>query len=191
MSIRTADWIARCRGTLGPIAVDALHRLISPPAEGRPSAWAMARDGCRRCPGEETQRVALARALAPRPRLLLLDEPLAALDRSLRERLLADLKSVLTSTGTTALFVTHDQGEAFAVADRVAVMRSGSIRQEGPPARGVDRTGRRVGRAVRRIHLGAHGHRGQRTRRPPCRRRRGSARWAAPFDPAGAARIPA
>jgi thiamine transport system ATP-binding protein len=83
--------------------------------------------------GGEAQRVALARALAPRPRLLLLDEPLAALDRSLRERLLVDLKSVLTSTGTTALFVTHDQGEAFAVADRVAVMRSGSIRQDGTP----------------------------------------------------------
>ncbi|HYN72611.1 MAG TPA: ABC transporter ATP-binding protein [Nakamurella sp.] len=83
--------------------------------------------------GGEAQRVALARALAPRPRLLLLDEPLAALDRSLRERLLADLKSVLTSTATTALFVTHDQGEAFAVADRVAVMRSGSIRQQGTP----------------------------------------------------------
>ena len=83
--------------------------------------------------GGEAQRVALARALAARPRLLLLDEPLAALDRSLRERLLADLRSVLTSTGTTALFVTHDQGEAFAVADRVAVMRSGSIRQQGTP----------------------------------------------------------
>ncbi len=83
--------------------------------------------------GGEAQRVALARALAPRPRLLLLDEPLAALDRSLRERLLADLTTVLTSTGTTALFVTHDQGEAFAVADRVAVMRSGSIRQNGTP----------------------------------------------------------
>jgi thiamine transport system ATP-binding protein len=83
--------------------------------------------------GGEAQRVALARALAWGPRLLLLDEPLAALDRSLRERLLADLKAVLTSTATTALFVTHDQGEAFAVADRVAVMCSGSIRQQGTP----------------------------------------------------------
>lgn len=84
--------------------------------------------------GGEAQRVALARALAPRPRLLLLDEPLAALDRSLRERLLADLGSVLRSTGTTAVFVTHDQGEAFAIADMVAVMTSGSIRQVGPAA---------------------------------------------------------
>lgn len=81
--------------------------------------------------GGEAQRVALARALAPKPRLLLLDEPLAALDRSLRERLLADLRSVLTVTGTTAVFVTHDQAEAFAIADQLAVMRSGRIRQLG------------------------------------------------------------
>ncbi|MEP6561074.1 MAG: ABC transporter ATP-binding protein, partial [Nakamurella sp.] len=81
--------------------------------------------------GGEAQRVALARALAPRPRLLLLDEPLAALDRTLRERLLTDLREVLTSTGTTAVFVTHDQHEAFAVADLLAVMRSGSVLQIG------------------------------------------------------------
>jgi thiamine transport system ATP-binding protein len=83
--------------------------------------------------GGEAQRVALARSLAPGPRLLLLDEPLAALDRALRERLLADLRRVLTTTGTTALFVTHDQGEAFAVADEVAVMNDGVIRQVGEP----------------------------------------------------------
>ncbi len=83
--------------------------------------------------GGEAQRVALARALAPRPRLLLLDEPLAALDTSLRGRLLADLRAVLTGTGTTAVFVTHDQSEAFAVADTLAVMRSGTLRQVGAP----------------------------------------------------------
>lgn len=83
--------------------------------------------------GGEAQRVALARALAPRPRLLLLDEPLAALDRSLRDRLLADVRTVLTVTGTTAIFVTHDQQEAFAVADRLAVMRTGRIVQSGEP----------------------------------------------------------
>ncbi len=83
--------------------------------------------------GGEAQRVALARALAPQPRLLLLDEPLAALDRALRETLLADLSSVLARTGTTAIFVTHDQNEAFAIADRIAVMRSGAIVQVGPP----------------------------------------------------------
>jgi thiamine transport system ATP-binding protein len=61
----------------------------------------------------------------------LLDEPLAALDRSLRERLLTDLRDVLTTTGTTAVFVTHDQHEAFAVADLLAVLRSGTILQVG------------------------------------------------------------
>lgn len=84
--------------------------------------------------GGEAQRVALARALAPNPQLLLLDEPLAALDRSLREGLLVDLRRVLDATGTTAVFVTHDQAEAFAIADRLAVMRSGRIVQVGIPA---------------------------------------------------------
>jgi thiamine transport system ATP-binding protein len=83
--------------------------------------------------GGEAQRVALARALAPRPRLLLLDEPLAALDMSLRAALLADLDEVLRSTGTTAVFVTHDQAEAFAIADRIALMRTGRIVQIGTP----------------------------------------------------------
>ena len=84
--------------------------------------------------GGERQRVALARALAPAPRLLLLDEPLSALDRSLRERLALDLRAALLATGTTALFVTHDQDEAFVVADRVAVMSAGRLLQVGPPA---------------------------------------------------------
>ncbi len=83
--------------------------------------------------GGEAQRVALARALAPRPRLLLLDEPLAALDMSLRAALLTDLEKVLRSTRTSAIFVTHDQGEAFAIADRIALMRSGRIVQIGTP----------------------------------------------------------
>lgn len=83
--------------------------------------------------GGERQRVALARSLAPRPRLLLLDEPLSALDRSLRERLAEDLRHVLVATGTTALLVTHDQDEAFAVADRVAVMSAGRLRQVADP----------------------------------------------------------
>lgn len=82
--------------------------------------------------GGERQRVALARSLAARPRLLLLDEPLSALDAGLRGRLAADLRRILTAAGTTALLVTHDHGEAFAVADRLAVMREGRIVQEGP-----------------------------------------------------------
>nr|WP_247602120.1 ABC transporter ATP-binding protein [Cellulomonas denverensis] len=83
--------------------------------------------------GGERQRVALARSLAPRPRLLLLDEPLSALDRDLRERLADDLRAVLVATGTTALFVTHDQDEAATVADRVAVMSAGRLVQSGSP----------------------------------------------------------
>jgi thiamine transport system ATP-binding protein len=84
--------------------------------------------------GGERQRVALARALAADPRLLLLDEPLSALDAGLRERLAADLHSILRESGTTALMVTHDHEEAFTVADRLAVMRAGRVVQEGPIA---------------------------------------------------------
>ncbi|MEN3585834.1 ABC transporter ATP-binding protein [Streptomyces sp. ZYX-F-203] len=83
--------------------------------------------------GGEQQRVALARALAPRPRLLMLDEPLGQLDRSLRERLVVELREVFGRLGTTVLAVTHDQGEAFALADRVVVMRDGRIVQTGTP----------------------------------------------------------
>ncbi|MER6260240.1 ABC transporter ATP-binding protein [Streptomyces sp900105245] len=83
--------------------------------------------------GGEQQRVALARALAPRPRILLLDEPLGQLDRSLRERLVVELRELFGRLGTTVLAVTHDQGEAFALADRVVVMRDGRIAQSGTP----------------------------------------------------------
>ncbi|NEA65413.1 ABC transporter ATP-binding protein [Streptomyces sp. SID12488] len=83
--------------------------------------------------GGEQQRVALARALAPRPRLLMLDEPLGQLDRSLRERLVVELRELFGRLGTTVLAVTHDQGEAFALADRVIVMRDGRIAQSGTP----------------------------------------------------------
>jgi thiamine transport system ATP-binding protein len=77
--------------------------------------------------GGEQQRVALARALAPTPRLLMLDEPLGALDRSLRARLLDDLAALFDELKLPILYVTHDQEEAFTVADRVAVMRSGKL----------------------------------------------------------------
>ncbi|MFK5582820.1 ABC transporter ATP-binding protein [Serinicoccus sp. LYQ131] len=82
--------------------------------------------------GGQQQRVALARALAAEPALLLLDEPLSSLDRSLRDRLAGDLRDILTTTGTTAMLVTHDHDEAFTVADRVAVMLAGRTAQEGP-----------------------------------------------------------
>jgi thiamine transport system ATP-binding protein len=84
--------------------------------------------------GGERQRVALARALAASPRLLLLDEPLSALDAGLRQRLAEDLRRILVEAGTTAVMVTHDHEEAFAVADDIAVMREGRIVQAGPIA---------------------------------------------------------
>ena len=77
--------------------------------------------------GGQAQRVALARALAPAPRLLLLDEPLSALDRALREQLATDVRTILRRGGTTALYVTHDQDEAMTVADRVGVMEAGRL----------------------------------------------------------------
>lgn len=83
--------------------------------------------------GGEQQRVALARALAPQPRLLMLDEPFGQLDRDLRERLVAELGGLFRRLRTTVLAVTHDQAEAFALADRVVVMRDGRIAQEGTP----------------------------------------------------------
>lgn len=83
--------------------------------------------------GGEQQRVALARSLAPEPRLLMLDEPLGALDRVVRERLLGELPGLLRRLGTTALYVTHDHSEAEALADRVAVMRAGRVEQVGRP----------------------------------------------------------
>lgn len=77
--------------------------------------------------GGQAQRVALARSLAPSPRLLLLDEPLSALDRAMREQLAVDLREILAAQGTTALYVTHDHGEAATVADEVGVMSAGRL----------------------------------------------------------------
>jgi len=83
--------------------------------------------------GGERQRVALARSLAPSPGLLMLDEPLGALDRSLREELMIELRAILKRVGVTALYVTHDQQEAFAIADRIVVMQRGHVEQIGAP----------------------------------------------------------
>jgi spermidine/putrescine transport system ATP-binding protein len=83
--------------------------------------------------GGEQQRVALARALVLRPRLLMFDEPLGALDRTLRDRLLGEMREILHSTHIPALYVTHDQEEAFAVADRVILLKDGGILQQGTP----------------------------------------------------------
>lgn len=83
--------------------------------------------------GGQQQRVALARALVTRPRVLLLDEPLSALDAKVRVQLRDEIRRIQTDLGITTLFVTHDQEEALAVADRVAVMREGNIEQVGTP----------------------------------------------------------
>ena len=83
--------------------------------------------------GGEQQRVALARALAPEPRILLLDEPLGSLDRRLRDRLLDDLEQLFDELALTAVYVTHDQTEAFTLGDRVAVMRAGRVAQIATP----------------------------------------------------------
>ncbi|MGW6400962.1 ABC transporter ATP-binding protein [Streptomyces sp. NPDC055134] len=105
--------------------VGELLELVGLPGAGRRAVASLS--------GGEQQRVALARALAPRPRLLMLDEPLGQLDRSLRERLVVELRELFGELGTTVLAVTHDQGEAFALADRVVVMRDGRIAQSGTP----------------------------------------------------------
>jgi thiamine transport system ATP-binding protein len=83
--------------------------------------------------GGEQQRVALARALAPEPRVLLLDEPLGSLDQRLRDRLLDDLARLFEELALTAVYVTHDQTEAFTLGDRIAVMRAGRVVQVATP----------------------------------------------------------
>ncbi|ATZ24183.1 ABC transporter ATP-binding protein [Streptomyces lavendulae] len=118
----------RMRGASGGSSaarVEELLELVGLPGAGRRAVASLS--------GGEQQRVALARALAPSPRLLMLDEPLGQLDRGLRERLVVELRSLFSRLGTTVLAVTHDQGEAFALADRVVVMRDGRIAQAGTP----------------------------------------------------------
>jgi putative spermidine/putrescine transport system ATP-binding protein len=83
--------------------------------------------------GGQQQRVALARALARRPGILLLDEPLSALDAKIRQRLRAEIRKIQQDLGVTTIYVTHDQEEALSIADRIAVMRDGRIEQVGPP----------------------------------------------------------
>jgi thiamine transport system ATP-binding protein len=105
--------------------VDKLLRLVALEGFGLRPITALS--------GGQAQRVALARSLAANPRLLLLDEPLSALDRHLREHLVTVLADILRGTATPALYVTHDQAEAFALADRVAVLDRGKLLQIGTP----------------------------------------------------------
>jgi ABC-type Fe3+/spermidine/putrescine transport system ATPase subunit len=105
--------------------VDEMLRLVGLPEFGERDVNTLS--------GGEQQRVALARSLAPQPRLLMLDEPLGSVDRTLRERLMFDLRHILKDMQQTAIYVTHDQEEAFAIADRVVLMRSGTVEQIGTP----------------------------------------------------------
>ncbi len=93
--------------------------------------------------GGQQQRVALARALAPRPKVLLLDEPLSALDLKLRKSMQIELKRLQAETGITFVFVTHDQEEALTMSDRIAVMSTGTVRQVGSPRDIYDRPAER------------------------------------------------
>ncbi|WP_322937644.1 ABC transporter ATP-binding protein [Nocardioides bizhenqiangii] len=123
---RNVGYALRLRGVTGAAARSRVDDLLELVGLG---GWGPRMP--RTLSGGERQRVALARSLAAEPRLMLLDEPLSALDAELRVRLAADLRRILREAGTTALLVTHDQEEAFAVADRLAVMRAGAVVQEG------------------------------------------------------------
>jgi ABC-type Fe3+/spermidine/putrescine transport system ATPase subunit len=105
--------------------VEQMLSLVNLAGYGERSVFALS--------GGERQRVALARSLAPNPRLLMLDEPLGSLDRALREELMVELRTILKQVGVTALYVTHDQEEAYAVSDRLVVMNRGRIEQVGAP----------------------------------------------------------
>ena len=105
--------------------VEELLELVGLPGTGHRTIQTLS--------GGEQQRVALARALAPEPRVLLLDEPLGALDRPLRERLVGELRELFTALGLTVLAVTHDQAEAFALAQRLVLLDGGRVLQAGTP----------------------------------------------------------
>ncbi len=105
--------------------VDEVLNLVGLPDFGRREVDTLS--------GGEQQRVALARSLAPQPRLLMLDEPIGSLDRTLRERLMGELREILKSMDQTALYVTHDQVEVFTVADRIVVIKAGKVAQIGTP----------------------------------------------------------
>jgi thiamine transport system ATP-binding protein len=114
--LRGAETSARVR--------DLLELVGLPGAERRPVS---------QLSGGEQQRVALARALAPRPRLLMLDEPMGSLDRALRERLPEELRTIFDELGLSVIYVTHDQDEALSVADRVVLLADGGIVADGTP----------------------------------------------------------
>ncbi len=138
----TGWWRAACpRSTHAARIAAALERVGLAGYETR-SALALS--------GGEAQRVALARALVVEPRVLLVDEPLASLDPLLKHRLTHDFASILREADVTVLYVTHDQDEAFVVADRVAIMNDGRIVARGPCRGDHEPARRRVDRGVPR-----------------------------------------
>jgi putative spermidine/putrescine transport system ATP-binding protein len=126
--------------------------------------------------GGQQQRVALARAIAPRPRMLLLDEPLSALDAKIRVSLREEIRSIQLDLGITTVFVTHDQEEALSISDRIVVMNAGHIEQLGAPHEIYNKPATRFVATFRRHAQRAGGHR-QRcgVRQGPHRRQRGRA----------------
>ena len=145
--------------------------------------------------GGQRQRVALARALVVRPKVLLLDEPLGALDLKLREEMQGELKTLQRSLGLTFVFVTHDQGEALSMADRVAVFNEGRIVQVATPGRDLRAAARRAsspissaGRTSSSRRWPAPGRASRKAREPAAgedrrrSRRRGAGRGAASWS---------
>lgn len=117
----------RARGDRGPEIARRVHSALE-----RVDLAGYEKRAVQALSGGQQQRVALARALAPEPPVLLLDEPLSNLDAALRERTRAELRALLKDVGITAIFVTHDQEEAFHLSDRIAVMNRGRLQQVGP-----------------------------------------------------------
>jgi spermidine/putrescine transport system ATP-binding protein len=116
--------LGRDRAEVGRVVGEMLELVRLPQLAGRRP---------QQLSGGQQQRVALARALATHPKVLLLDEPLSALDLKLRQEMRGELKTLQRETGITFIFVTHDQEEALTMSDRIAVMADGEVRQVGPP----------------------------------------------------------
>ena len=116
--------------------------------------------------GGQRQRVALARALVNRPKVLLLDEPLGALDLKLRQQMQVELKAIQRDVGITFVFVTHDQEEALTMSDRIAVFNDGAVEQVGTPTEVYERPGDAVRRRVRRHDQPGRGRGGRQAVRP-------------------------